>query len=237
MRPEKKPVGSKASFGATVTSKVISQKEAFENGHKEMKPVNHKEYENDPYYYPILFHDISINPEYWEEKSALEIGCGCGRNLKNLLELAPFAKVDGCDLSKSNAAYAKEYADSGKCSTWENNDTTLSGPDHHVENEEYDFVFSVLVFQHIPQHFVRKALLRDAHRVLKKGGRISIHFMDLARDRGYYDNSPEGDLNSRVDNPDFLTKDFEGIGFKEVSVQVKKDHINGLTIYYVRGIK
>ena len=54
----------------------------------EMQIDNHKQHDIEPHYKDILLKEIVNNPELWRGKVALDFGCGCGRNIKNLLEFA-----------------------------------------------------------------------------------------------------------------------------------------------------
>ncbi len=72
----------------------------FEDASDGMKIDNHKQHDIEPHYKDILLKEIVNNPELWKGKVALDFGCGCGRNIKNLLEFADFKRVDGCDISK-----------------------------------------------------------------------------------------------------------------------------------------
>lgn len=86
-----------------------AQKNFFENIHESMTISNHSEHFSNPDYWNILLKEIKDQPENWEDKIALDFGCGCGRNLKTLLELANWRRVDGVDISSKNCKYAKEY--------------------------------------------------------------------------------------------------------------------------------
>ena len=61
------------------------QKAGFEKDHHLMPAQNHKQHNDDPEYWDILLKDIVDNPSFWEGKRALDFGCGCGRNIENLL--------------------------------------------------------------------------------------------------------------------------------------------------------
>ena len=240
-------------------------KDFFQDTHTDMvKNNNHLIQDNNTHYIENMVLPISEHPLFWKDKVALDFGCGCGRNIRNLLTAADFARVDGCDVSKSNAEYAKKYVekyfnlekDQKKCNTWETNGYDLQP----APNEEYDYVMSHIVFQHIPNYSIRYNILKDIYRVLKKGGIANIHFMDLDDSVGYYDEYPSGGctvdiayetgkkiesghliidaqnlhlLNCRVEDESFLVKDFTKIGFIDIECIKTTDPYSNKQDYYI----
>ena len=75
-------------------------KDTFESQHHLMIVDNHQQHNTDPEYWAMLLGPIKFNPDNWKGKKAFDFGCGCGRNLKNLLDLAEWDSVYGCDISK-----------------------------------------------------------------------------------------------------------------------------------------
>jgi len=207
----------------------------------EMQIDNHKQHDIEPHYKDILLKEIVNNPELWRGKVALDFGCGCGRNIKNLLEFADFKRVDGCDISKLNTDYSLKYIEGffgeGKCNTWETDGATL----YPCRDEIYDFVMSHQVFQHIANYEVRYSILTDIHRILKPKGKISIHFLNLDINVGYFDNYNHGGpttiKNVRIENPQHVVDDLEKIGFKEVSCDKVYDFYQQRPEFYFKGIK
>lgn len=212
------------------------QKAIFQKTHHLMPEDNHKRHNKDPEYWNILLKDIIDNPNKWANKKALDFGCGCGRNIENLLNSANFDRVDGCDISLKNAEYSQKYVDNifgpGKCKTWENDGYTL----RPAEDNTYDFVMSHIVFQHIPNYDVRYSILLDIYRVLAKDGIASLHYMDLSTSVKYYENSQQL-INCVVEDPEYLIADFKKIGFKDVSCTVGTDMYTKAPSYHIRGIK
>ena len=98
-------------------------------------------------------------------RRALEIGCGPGRLM--LPMSAHFGEIHGIDISEEMAARARE---------------ALRGVPHaHVHitpgdglgifpPEYFDFIYSYIVFQHIPDPAIVLNYLREARRTLKTGG-------------------------------------------------------------------
>jgi len=102
-----------------------------------------------------------------QSRRALEIGCGPGRLM--LPMSAHFGEIHGVDISEEMAARARE---------------ALQGVPHahaHVHvtpgdglgmfaDESFDFIYSYIVFQHIPDPEIVLNYLREARRTLKTGG-------------------------------------------------------------------
>jgi len=211
-------------------------KQQFESEHHLMTVNNHYVHNPDPEYWNILLGDVKNNPEIWEGKNAFDFGCGCGRNLENLSTLANWANIDGCDISPSNAKYAKEWfnkknTSSALCTTWENN-----GKDIQPIPRKYDFIMSHIVFQHISNYSVRFNIITDMFNSLNEGGLCSLHFMDLGISSDYYDNSLEY-KNCKVLNKQYLVDDFNKIGFKNIRVETGNDYLTSVRSYYIKGNK
>lgn len=97
--------------------------------------------------------------------SALEIGCGIGRMTRHLA--AVFEHVHAVDVSGEMIQGArKRLADLPNVSCCETSGTDLS----LFSDGMFDFVFSFIVFQHIPSREVILNYIRESYRVLKKGG-------------------------------------------------------------------
>lgn len=214
------------------------QKEFFQNTHHLMTINNHHVHNSDPEYWDILLGNIKKSPDNWVGKKALDFGCGCGRNLKNLISITNWDTVDGCDISLYNANYSKQWFEDNKgdsntkCTTWEN-----SGSDIKPSKDEYyDFIMSHIVFQHISNYDVRYSIMVDMYRSLKTDGLVSLHFMDLGGSCSYYDN-PSEFLNCRVEDENFLINDFKKIGFKNVTCETGSDYLIGNKSYYIKGVK
>jgi SAM-dependent methyltransferase len=75
---------------------------------------------------------------------ALDFGCGVGRLLLPLARR--FSHATGLDISDSMLAEARRNADSAGM----DNITLAHGPEDLAEKDQYDFIHSVIVLQHIP---------------------------------------------------------------------------------------
>ncbi len=114
-----------------------------------------------------------------KKMKVLDLGCGTGRLTAGLAKY--FGSVDGIDVSEEMIKIAKR--DNKRVSNirfFLNNGYDLSG----FPNNHYDFVFSFLVFQHIPRRSIIVNYLKELYRVLTPGGHIKIQV------RGYPGNVP-----------------------------------------------
>ncbi len=98
------------------------------------------------------------------QEHVLEIGCGLGRMTRYFG--SRFARVNGLDVSAEMVTQAREHNQLDNVSY-----DVGSGASLNVyEDETFDFVFSYIVFQHIPDPEVTLSYLREIGRVLKPRG-------------------------------------------------------------------
>jgi SAM-dependent methyltransferase len=100
----------------------------------------------------------------------LEIGCGMGRMLAHFA--SHFERVDGVDIAPEmvERARASDLPDNVHVSLTTGNDLGGFG------DSEIDFVFSFVVFQHIPDPAIISSYLREVARVLRADGRAALQF-------------------------------------------------------------
>jgi SAM-dependent methyltransferase len=99
------------------------------------------------------------------EVRMLEVGCGAGRMTKAFSEL--FGSVDAVDISAemtARAAAALGNRSNVRFHVNNGRDLSMFGP------FAFDFVFSGIVFQHIPRKAIVENYIREASRVLRPGG-------------------------------------------------------------------
>lgn len=196
---------------------------------------NHPEHNSNPKYWDILLGDIKNNPDNWKDKNALDFGSGKGRNVTNLLTLAQWNRVDGIDISDDNYNYCKNQYKNQNSEFYQNNGRDLQP----LKNEEYDFVMSTIVFQHICVHELRYKLKEEIFRVLKSSGIFSfqmgygdINFKGHTTPRDYYENgynalNSNGSNDVRITNPQQLIDDLSKIGFKDIKYQITEPWEDG----------
>jgi SAM-dependent methyltransferase len=107
---------------------------------------------------------LTVSPDW----AVLEIGCGIGRLLKPLSRRV--RRAVGVDLSEEMIRRGREY-----CADRPN--VELRRTDGGLEalgEGQFDFVFSHIVFQHLPRKSYVDRYLRDAARALRPGGVLRV---------------------------------------------------------------
>lgn len=186
---------------------------------------NHEEHNDNPNYFSQLLKKISDDPEKWTNKTALDFGCGKGRNVTNLKNLANWKCVDGVDISTENIKYCKENYKSPNSNFFKNNGLDLKD----LESNFYDFVMSTIVFQHIPSREVRLNLKKEIYRILKIGGSFSFQMghgdtVDGRYNHSSYEDDAFGkagsngicDVQITPETEKVLINDLINIGFKNI---------------------
>lgn len=208
---------------------------------------DHLEHNENKDYWGVLLE--SVGDTQFRGARALDFACGKGRNVKNLLSLARWEHVDGCDLSEVNINYCRAIFESPS------QFYVANGQDTGVPNSNYyDFVMTTISLQHIPVYDIRRSILEDILRVLKPGGRFSFQMgfgsdlLDsLGRPRsGYFENSitaksTNGDHDVRVTSVSELETDLRNIGFTEIQSVVRDSfsdtgHPNWIYVHCMKPI-
>lgn len=103
---------------------------------------------------------LDVSPQW----RALEIGCGVGRLVRPLARR--IARVVGVDLSDAMLARARDY-----CGGLPNVELVRTdGGLDSLPDAGFDFVFSHIVFQHLPRKAYAERYFREAFRVLAPRG-------------------------------------------------------------------
>lgn len=110
------------------------------------------------------------------EMTVLEIGCGAGRVTRAFAGF--FGTVYAVDISREMVARARQAVrEFPHVRIYRNNGKDLSVVRLHWWNRfgigagvQVDFVFSTMVFQHIPSREIVENYVREAHRLLRPGG-------------------------------------------------------------------
>jgi len=113
------------------------------------------------------------------EERVLEIGCGIGRMTRALGKR--FREVVAIDVSDEMVRQAGEHlAEMPNVTVRLGTGVDLAG----LDDNAFDFVFSYLVFQHIPEAEVTRLYLAEAARVLRPGGWFHFQVNGEAERRG-----------------------------------------------------
>lgn len=218
----------------------LMQKEYYENQSTNMNCGNHRGHNANPDYWDILLEGVKEHPDW----VCFDFGCGCGRNIINMLKLG-VKKVDGCDISSNNIFNTKQNImnEFGFCSS-DLYVVSGTGIDSCVPDNKYDFVMSTIVMQHICVYDIRFSILQGKYRILKPNGILSFQMgmNDKPHERAfvkYYENYYDAvGTNSACDvyitNPEHVVKDLLKIGFKNVTYQIRppfEDHHKNWIFY------
>jgi len=99
-----------------------------------------------------------------QKMKVLEIGCGIGRLLIPMSEI--FGEVIGVDVSQKIVEIGQNYIKNiPNCSIIKNNGLDLS----MFSDDHFDFCYSFIVFQHIPEKKIVENYIREVSRILKSG--------------------------------------------------------------------
>lgn len=154
--------------------------------------------------------------------AALEIGAGYGRMMK---VMAPyFDVICGAEISSPLVAKAVDYL-------WKSLNcvpiTTSDGQSILEDDNAFDFVYSIICFQHMPTLEIVQSNIREIYRVLTPGGVCRIQTIlgdpvdrSLERATGDGRNFPSGE--------DFL-KEFTDVGFRG-TVEVGLHHFQWIWV-------
>ena len=196
---------------------------------------NHLQHNDNPKYWELLVGDIQRNPEEFAGKVALDFGCGKGRNVTNMLSLADFKRVDGVDISIDNINYCNNAYQFQNSDFYLNNGTDLQD----LKSNEYDFVMSTIVFQHLCVHELRYALKQEICRVLKPGGIFNFQMgygsMEWKGNNNvypyyenYYDAMGSNSAHDvRIENVEDLISDLTKLHFVDVKYFIEAPFNNG----------
>lgn len=134
-----------------------------------------------------ILEDLPSQPNW----KVLEIGSGVGRVVKPMREL--FAQVDGVDISENMIQFAHQYLADGQQNgrLYVNNGSDLN----ELPSAYYDFVYSIIVFQHIRSISVVKSYFEEVFRVLKPNGYFKIQVHEASSIHfGRFDEEASGDI-------------------------------------------
>ena len=160
----------------------------------------------------------------------LEIGCGAGRMTKYLGEL--FGEVHGVDISDEMISLAQDRLKSiSNVHLYCNNGQDLSMfPDNY-----FDFAFSYIVFQHIPEKEVIINYIKEAHRVLKPNrifkfqvqGYLGEEYLKTKKDTWLGVSFSQGDIEQIANSLNFEVITMSGQGTQYFWITLKKSKQGG----------
>jgi len=146
----------------------INEKQFRSSGEKDYKEL----IEND------LFIRSTLDP--FVKKDVLEIGCGIGRITEFFGK--NFHSVSGVDISEEMVGQAKK-----RLASFQNVILKATDGLHFpFMNNSFDFIFSFIVFQHMPDKKTVRQNLNEIARVLKIGGLVKIQLRGLPTSKRHW---------------------------------------------------
>lgn len=211
----------------TETDYTKMQRDYYNSTTDLMKIENHKVHNENQDYWNILLSYLKNSSDN-TEKVVLDFGCGCGRNVINMIENFKLKEVHGCDISHTNIEYSEKLLTDMKLKNFKFfvSDGNSLNP---AKNDTYDFIMSTIVLQHIPVYNIRKNILKDMFRVLKNNGVLSFQMgfgTENPHSVGYYENhvvatGTNGACDTRVTDENQIIQDLKEIGFTEIKTIVR----------------
>jgi SAM-dependent methyltransferase len=211
----------------------------FQKHAKGMTERNHSQHNLEPDFWNYMMADLLDSPDSFRGELTLEYGCGAGRNLVNMLAIAPIRRADGIDISKDNAVNSQAFVES---KFGHGRSICLQGNGYSClpfASEIYSFIMSHQVFIHIPNREIRKEILRDFVRVLRPGGIAVVHFktMDQAVEYGDNSNSFPKNVTISPDDKELIEFDFLDAGFSEVGIREGLNFVDSELEFWVRAVR
>lgn len=93
----------------------------------------------------------------------LDFGCGCGRTLVHLHDLAPRAQIDGTDIDESAIEWCKTHL---RFATFTFGNAS---PPADYASDTFDFIYAISVFTHLDEDYQFR-WLEELRRIVKPGG-------------------------------------------------------------------
>ena len=124
--------------------------------------------------YNLITKDIKVTPEM----DVLEIGCGVGRITFQFAKYC--SSVNGIDICSEYIKLANEYKHRFKISNiffYENDGESFG----IYKDNQFDLIYSFIVFQHIPYEQTLINNIKNAYRILKPNGIFKFHHNRLSQ--------------------------------------------------------
>jgi len=218
---------------------LLKSRAFFEKHSEGMLVENHYQHNLEPNFWEHMIKQVLSNASSFDGELGFEFGSGAGRNLVNLLVSANFRRVDGIDISKSNARNSQRFVEekigASKTICLEGNGySCLPFP-----SGQYAYAISHQVFIHIPNRKLRLCILKDLQRILKQGGCLVIHFKHMHKSVAYESNYNNFPMNVTVNPSDteLIEQDFLSAGFSSVTIKEVKNWVDGKLEFFVTAIK
>lgn len=104
-----------------------------------------------------------VGHELAQFKQILDFGCGCGRTLVHLKDLAPQAQFDGTDIDAPAIDWCKQNLRVAKFRVGK------ASPPIDYASDSFDFIYAISVFTHLDEDYQFR-WLKELGRIAKPGG-------------------------------------------------------------------
>ncbi|KAH8068415.1 hypothetical protein JL720_12187 [Aureococcus anophagefferens] len=113
---------------------VAMQRKFYDPAAQELVSGNHVIHNDAAEYWGMILKPVVRDPRVWRGKRALDVACGGRRNVANLLRLAAWDRVDGCDLVARHVEGALAFVgrdgwDRSKFHAWQSAGAGLAAAD------------------------------------------------------------------------------------------------------------
>jgi ubiquinone/menaquinone biosynthesis C-methylase UbiE len=109
----------------------------------------------------------------------LDFGCGCGRTLVHLKNLAPTAQINGADIDTKAIEWCRLNLKFGSY------DSSNAKPPLAYHAATFDFIYAISVFTHLDEHY-QFLWLQELERIAKPGAIVLLTVdSSLAGDQGF----------------------------------------------------
>jgi SAM-dependent methyltransferase len=105
---------------------------------------------------------LKVDRELGSFTRILDFGCGCGRTLIHLKDLAPEAQVDGIDIDARAIEWCKQHLNFAKFSL------SNESPPIDYAADTFDFIYAISVFTHLNEDYQFR-WLTELQRIAKPG--------------------------------------------------------------------
>jgi SAM-dependent methyltransferase len=206
------------------------QRNQYEREADLMNEENHMFHNANQDYWDILVADTEIG---FRDKLGLDFGCGCGRNIQNLWYR--FKSMDGVDISEGNLIHARENIDKAGCPSNRSKLYICNGIDlSNIQSDQYDFVMSTIVLQHIAVHDIRYNYLKEFYRIMREGGLLSFqmgfgegHGKAAYHENHYHATATNSLHDAVVTDSSQITDELFEIGFKNITYAIRPPFSDG----------
>jgi ubiquinone/menaquinone biosynthesis C-methylase UbiE len=198
----------------------LMQKTFYERETDIMSIENHGLHNDNPDYWNILLKPLTSGD--WSDKLVLDFGCGCGRNVQNILNRFVVKEAHGCDISSNNVHHCEKITPTLTGGKTNFRFVTVDGQSlQPLPSNTYSLIISTIVLQHICVYSIRKSILADMARCLVSGGMISLQMgygMGHPNGFDYYHNANNVQgtnslFDTRVTDPNQIKNDLLELGF------------------------